>query len=123
VNKRQLSLCWTTTGFDLGTPYYPMSRADKKLYVKQFSSLGYGAPIYEPCDVQLGDVGFINAQDGYFQKLYNVADSDLPKYGVAGCPVSLKLVKSKPQAVQWDGIHVCTTHPLSLSFSDSTLTA
>jgi hypothetical protein len=41
--------------------------------------------------VQLDDVGFIDTQDGFFQKLYNVAD--LPKNHVAGCPDPLKLVK------------------------------
>ena len=100
-----------------------MSRTDKNLYVQQFSSLGYGAPIFDPCDVQLGDVGFIDAQDGFFQKLYNVADPH--KVGVAGCPDPLKLVKCKSQIQNWEGIHVCTSHPLSHSFSDSdsTLTA
>jgi hypothetical protein len=63
VNKRQLSLCWTAISFDLGTR---MSHTDKSLYVKQFSSLGFGFPMYRPCDVQLGDAGFIDAQDGFF---------------------------------------------------------
>src|ERR1700754_4726119 len=93
-----------------------MARTDRSLYVKQFSALGYGAPIYRPCDVQLGDVGFIDTQDGFFQKLYNVADP--PKNSVAGCPGPLEIVKSKPLFENWEGIHV-STHPLSLSSSDS----
>jgi hypothetical protein len=93
-----------------------MSHTDRSLYVKQFSSLGYGAPIYRPGDVQLGDVGFIDTQDGFFQKLYNVADP--PKNDVAGGPDPLKLVKCEPLFESWEAIHV-STHPLSLSLSDS----
>src|ERR1700722_3255574 len=70
-----------------------MSRTDKSLYVKHFSSLKYGAPIYRPCDVQLGDVGFIDTQDGFFQKLYNVSN---PPQNVPGCPPPLELVKCTP---------------------------
>jgi hypothetical protein len=86
------------------------------LYVKQFSSLRYGAPIYCPCDVQLGNVGFIDTQDGFFQKLYNVADP--PKNDVAGCPDPLELVECEPLFESWEAIHV-STRPLSLSLSDS----
>jgi hypothetical protein len=95
-----------------------MSHTSKSLYVKRFSSLGFGVPIYHPCDVQLGDVGFIDPQDGIFQKLYNVADPPT-KNGVAGCPPDpLKLVKRKPLFENWDAIHV-STRPPSLSLSDS----
>jgi hypothetical protein len=93
-----------------------MSHTDKSLYFKLFSSLKLGAPIFHPCPVQLGDVGFIDAQDGYFQKLYNVAD---PPKNVAGCPDPLKLVKCEPLFEKWEAVHVSTTHPLSLSSSDS----
>jgi hypothetical protein len=86
------------------------------LYVKQFSSLRYGAPVYSPCDVQLGYVGFIDTQDGFFQKLYNVADP--PKNDVAGCPDPLELVKCETLLESWEAIHA-STRLLSLSLSDS----
>jgi hypothetical protein len=82
----------------------------------QFSSLRYGAPVYSPCDVQLGDVGFIDTQDGFFQKLNNVADP--PKNDVAGCPDPLELVKCEPLLESWEAIHA-STRLLTLSLSDS----
>jgi hypothetical protein len=64
---------------------------------------------------QLSDVGFIDTQDGFFQKLYNVVDP--PKNDVAGCPDPLELAKCEPLFESWEAIHV-STRPLSLS-SDS----
>ena len=92
-----------------------MSPTDKSLYLKQFSALKYGAPLYRPCDVQLGDVGFIDTQDGFFQRLYNVAD---PPRNMAGCPRPLELIRSDPLFESWQAIHVSLCS-LSFSLSDS----
>ena len=51
-----------------------MSLNHKDIYVKTFSTLRMGLPIYEPSiDVQLGDIGFVD-ENGPFHKLYNVTE-------------------------------------------------
>ncbi|KAN0120919.1 hypothetical protein V8E52_004188, partial [Russula decolorans] len=65
-----------------------MAPNDKDLYIKQFLKLKKGTPLYQPCAVQVGDVGFIDPLDGFFQKLYNI---DTPPRGEAGGPPPIQL--------------------------------
>jgi hypothetical protein len=81
-----------------------MAHTDKDLYIKRFSELKKGGPLYQPCEVQVGDVGFIDPQDGFFQKLYNIASP--PRNGNPGCPPPIKF-KTSSRTEQWDAIHVC----------------
>jgi hypothetical protein len=82
-----------------------MARNDMHVYINMFSRLDKGAPLYQPCEVQVGDVGFIDAQDGFFQKLYNIAKP--PANGKRGCPPPIKL-ETTSHAEQWNAIQVCT---------------
>ena len=76
----------------------------KDIYVEAFSSLRMGLPIYEPSvDVQLGDIGFVDENDGLFHKLYNVTE---PPTHIDGCPPAIELVKGKPRNERLDPIHV-----------------
>jgi hypothetical protein len=81
-----------------------MAPTDKDVYIKRFSALKKGAPLYHPCEVQVGDVGFIDEQDGFFQKLYNIADP--PRNLNPGCPPPINL-ETTSLTEQWDAIHVC----------------
>jgi hypothetical protein len=81
-----------------------MARTDKDLYIKRFSELERGVPLYHPCLVQVGDVGFIDTHDGFFQKLYNIANP--PTNGNPGCPPAIKFVTTS-YTEQWAAIHVC----------------
>ena len=67
----------------------------KDIYVKAFSTLRMGLPIFEPSiDVQLGDIGFMDEIDGLFHKLYNVTE---PPVDIHGCPPAVLLVKGEPR--------------------------
>ncbi len=81
-----------------------MAPTDKDLYIKRFSELKKGAPLYQPSEVQVGDVGYIDAHDGFFQKLYNIANP--PRNGKADCPPPIKC-KTIRHIQEWDAIHVC----------------
>jgi hypothetical protein len=81
-----------------------MAPTDKDVYIKRFSALKRGGPLYQPCEVQVGDVGFIDRDDGFFQKLYNIANP--PTNGKPGCPPPIKF-KTSSRTEQWDAIHVC----------------
>jgi hypothetical protein len=81
-----------------------MAPTDKDVYIKQFSKLKKGGPLYEPCEVQVGDVGYIDVHDGFFQKLYNIANP--PTNDKPGCPLAIKF-KTTTRTEQWDAIHVC----------------
>ena len=81
-----------------------MSPNHKDIYVKAFSSLRMGLPIYEPSiDVQLGDIGFMDENDGLFRKLYNVAE---PPVDIDGCPPAVNLVKGAVRNEHLDAIYV-----------------
>ena len=75
------------------------------IYVKQLSKLNYGAPLFEPCDVQLGDVGFINTLTGSFEKFYHIAD---PPATTEPSPVPVKFDSLIIKNRGWGPIHVCT---------------
>ena len=84
-----------------------MSPNHKDIYVKAFSTLRMGLPIYEPSiDVQLGDIGFVDENDGVFHKLYNVAE---PPAHIDGCPPAVNLVKGEPRKEVLNPIHVSFT--------------
>jgi len=93
---RVIRPCPTTVSF--------MAPTDKNLYIKRFSELKRGGPLYQPCQVQVGDVGFIDSQDGFFQKLYNIAHP--PTNDKPGCPPPIKF-ETTSHTEQWDAIHVC----------------
>ena len=77
------------------------------IYVKAFSTLRMGLPLYEPSiDVQLGDIGFMDENDGFFHKLYNVAE---PPVDIDGCPPAVDLVKGALRYERLDAIHVSFT--------------
>ena len=66
-----------------------------------------GLPIYEPdTDVQLGDIGFMDENDGLFHKLYNVAE---PPTEIHGCPPAVTLVKGTVRCESLHAIHVSFT--------------
>jgi hypothetical protein len=76
----------------------------KDIYVKAFSTLRMGLLIYEPSiDVQLGDIGFMDENDGLFHKLYNVAE---PPVDIHGCPPAVNLVKGELRCEHLDAIYV-----------------
>jgi hypothetical protein len=77
---------------------------DKDVYIERFSELKRGAPLYQPCQVQVGDVGFIDPQDGFFQKLYNIANPPTTHFNDS--PPSIKF-ETTSHTEQWDAIHVC----------------
>jgi hypothetical protein len=81
-----------------------MAPTDKDVYIKRFSALKRGGPLYQPSEVQVGDVGFIDPHDGFFQKLYNIANP--PANRNFGCPPPIKF-KTSSRTEQWDAIHVC----------------
>jgi len=63
-----------------------------------------GLPIFEPSiDVELGDIGFMDENDGLFHKLYNVAE---PPADIHGCPPPVDLVKGTPRKECLDPIHL-----------------
>ncbi|KAN0102362.1 hypothetical protein V8E52_012022 [Russula decolorans] len=72
-----------------------MAPTDKNLYIEQFSKLEKGTPLYQPCAVQVGDVGFVDPLDGFFQKLYNIDNP--PTSGEPGCPPPIELETSSHQ--------------------------
>ena len=81
-----------------------MSPNHKDIYVEAFSALRMGLPIFEPSiDVQLGDIGFMDENDGLFHKLYNVAN---PPVNIHDCPPAVELVKGEPRYEYLDAIHV-----------------
>ena len=81
-----------------------MAPNHKDIYVKALSALRMGLPIFEPSiDVQLGDIGFMDENDGLFHKLYNVAQ---PPVDMHGCPPAVNLVKGEPRYEYLDAIHV-----------------
>jgi hypothetical protein len=80
-----------------------MAPTDKDLYIKRFSELKKGGPLYRPGSVQVGDVGYIDRQDGFFQKLYNI--SKPPTNHKHGCPRPFPF-KTTSHTEQWKPIHV-----------------
>jgi hypothetical protein len=81
-----------------------MAPNHKDIYVKAFSTLRMGLPIFEPSiDVQLGDIGFMDENDGLFHKLYNVAE---PPADIHGCPPAVNLVNGALRYERLDAIHV-----------------
>ena len=81
-----------------------MSPNHKDIYVEAFSALRMGLPIFEPSiDMQLGDIGFMDENDGLFHKLYNVVK---PPVNIHGCPPAVDLVKGEPRHEYLDAIHV-----------------
>ena len=84
-----------------------MAPNHKDIYVKALSALRMGLPIFEPSiDVQLGDIGFMDENDGLFHKLYNVAK---PPVDMHGCPPAVNLVKGEPRYEYLDAIRVSLT--------------
>jgi hypothetical protein len=75
----------------------------KDIYIKQLLGLGRGVPLYEPGKVHVGDVGFIDPRDGFFEKLYNIAE---PHKDKRGCPPAIKLKKTKYNR-KWGHFYVC----------------
>ena len=88
---------------DTTLPVSFMAPTDKHLYIKQFSKLERGTPLYRPCPVQVGDVGFIDPEDNFFQKLYNIAN---PPTNEIGCPPPTQLEKASHRE-QCEAYHVC----------------
>ena len=81
-----------------------MTPIGKDLYIKRFSELKIGGPLYQPCEVQVGDVGYIDIHDGFFQKLYNIAKPlRMTSMGVL-IPLSLK----QPLTHREVGCYPCT---------------
>jgi hypothetical protein len=81
-----------------------MAPTDKDLYIKRFSELEEGVPLYPPSEVQIGDVGFIDTEDGLFRKLYNIANP--PTNGEPGCPPLIKF-ETISHIEAWGAYHVC----------------
>ena len=81
-----------------------MAPNHKDIYVKALSALRMGLPIFEPSiDVQLGDIGFMDENDGLFHKLYNVAE---PPVDIHGSPPAINLVKGETRYERLDAIRV-----------------
>jgi len=88
----------------LTTSIITMPPNHKDIYVEALSTLRMGLPVFEPSiDVQLGDIGFMDENDGLFHKLYNVAD---PPKDIHGCPPAVTLVKGAPRQEKLDAIHL-----------------
>ena len=82
-----------------------MAPNHKDVYVKAFSGLRMGLPVYEPSvDSHLGDIGFIDENEGLFHKLYNVSKPPVNVFD--GCPPALEVVASKPRYERLEAIHV-----------------
>ena len=81
----------------------------KTTYVQRILPLKFGLPLFSPCSVQLGDVGFIKRSDGSFQTLYNIARPDI---NMEGSPPPLTLVSAEPDFTEWQALHV-TIPPLA----------
>jgi hypothetical protein len=79
-----------------------MAPSDRNLYIKQFSKLEKGTPLYQPCAVHVGDVGFVDPLDGFFQKLYNI---ETPPTDDAGFPPPTKLETAR-HTEQCEAYHV-----------------
>ncbi|KAN0120920.1 hypothetical protein V8E52_004189 [Russula decolorans] len=73
------------------------------IYTEQVLKLKKGTPLYLPCAVEVGDVGFIDPLGGFFQKLYNVAKP--PMDNEPGCPSRIFL-ESTCHPEQWDAFHL-----------------
>jgi hypothetical protein len=80
-----------------------MAPTAKDVYIKRFSELKIGGPLYEPCEVQVGDIGYIDPRDGFFQKLYNIANP--PTRSAPGRPPPVKF-ETTTRKEWWDAIHV-----------------
>jgi hypothetical protein len=82
-------------------------RTDKDIYFREFSKLERGAPLFEPGEVQVGDVGYIDAKDGFFEKLYNIANP--PTTYLNGERVGPPEVKFETvsHSEKWGIIYVC----------------
>ena len=65
----------------------------KTTYVKRILPLKFGFPLFSPCSVQLGDVGFVKRNDGSFQVLYNIAHPDT---NIEGSPPPVELATATP---------------------------
>ena len=76
----------------------------KDLYIERFSKLKYGRPLFRPSPVQVGDVGFIDPEDDFFQKLYNITNP--PTSDDPGCPSPVRLETTR-HPEQWGAFHVC----------------
>jgi hypothetical protein len=73
-------------------------------YTRAMIPLKFGFPLFSPCNVQLGDVGFVNRANGSFQLLFNIAEPDT---SIDGHPPPVTLVSTKPDLSEWQAIHVC----------------
>ena len=80
-----------------------MPPTEKDVYIKRVLKLRKGTPLYQPCAVQVGDVGFIDPLDGSFQALYNIAHP--PTSDEPGCPRPIKLEFIR-HPEQLDAFHV-----------------
>jgi len=86
-----------------------MIPTDKDIYIEEFSKLNRGAPLFDPGhgeEVQVGDVGYIDAHDGFFQKLYNIAHP--PTNGGRDCPPPIQF-KTISHPLQWGIVYVYLT--------------
>ena len=81
-----------------------MAPTAKDLYIEQLSKLKMGTPLYRPGVVQVGDVGFIDPLDGFFQTLYNI---ETPPSGEPGCPLPIIDLRKKSHPEQSKVHHVC----------------
>jgi len=75
----------------------------KDAYTRHMLPLKFGLPLFSPSYVNLGDIGFINRNDGSFQLLYNVATPDT---NIEGHPPPVTLLGTKPDLTEWQGIHM-----------------
>ena len=92
-----------------------MSPNHKDIYVEALSALRMGLPIFEPSiEVQLGDIGFMDENDGLFHKLYNVAE---PPVDIPGCPPAVNLVKGEPRYECLGAIRVSTVVHILLALA------
>ena len=76
----------------------------KDLYTQQLLKLDKGTPLYQPCAVEVGDVGFVDPLDGDFQKLYNIANP--PRSSRPGRPPSIQLKRTRRE-MRCSAYHVC----------------
>ena len=84
-------------------------------YTRGMSTLKFGLPLFSPCNVQLGDVGYINRANGSFERLFNIAEPDT---SINGHPPPVILLRTEPDRTDWQAIHVCLLF-LHLFYQDS----
>ncbi|KIJ40267.1 hypothetical protein M422DRAFT_32320 [Sphaerobolus stellatus SS14] len=79
----------------------------KDLYVGAFVKIPYGAPLFHPTPITLGDIGYIDENDGHFKKLFNISK---PGRGFPALKVKEDVTKEV-----WGPIHVILL-PFSVKF-------